>query len=520
MALSLQYVVKLFPASSNKVSFDALPRQNRTTTLSRFMVLAVLAPVFTWGIISSEAQAQAPTVSDTVSVLTNDSANDGNFATGEILYERATVTGITTTPSGPPYGFIRQGTTNESLFTRPDAVNPNWVAASIPYAGPSTLTGPWTFHVSSTTGFTTGTVTLATTPAVGSVGIMPFVSSMTITPGSSPLSPNISWVLPSTVGTDLFGTPLPTISQVQISVSDNTSPINRFNINPFATTAVVPFGSSFSQANVTYSATPFSPSTTNFTIPSTNDNTNNADFGSPVLQYGHTYSIAIQLDNTTAATPVPGCALCTVDSRSASFFDYTPINPASLGLPANTVINLPSTTPIPTTSGAFAGPVYHFNVSNVGPSSGTTYIDPAAAFGYVYTIGLGNPNFASVDALTHVGTGIYQLLVWNGTSYVLADSALAANSVFNFLTNGFVSGVSQFEIIGIDPGVDPTDITAFVTGLTFTSDGAFTGTMQPLVQVTATPLPAAISLFATGLGSLGLLGWFRKRKAATAMAVA
>jgi hypothetical protein len=31
--------------------------------------------------------------------------------------------------------------------------------------------------------------------------------------------------------------------------------------------------------------------------------------------------------------------------------------------------------------------------------------------------------------------------------------------------------------------------------------------------VTATPLPAALPLFATGLGALGLLGWRRKRKA-------
>jgi hypothetical protein len=29
----------------------------------------------------------------------------------------------------------------------------------------------------------------------------------------------------------------------------------------------------------------------------------------------------------------------------------------------------------------------------------------------------------------------------------------------------------------------------------------------------ATPLPAALPLFATGLGGLGLLGWRRKRKA-------
>jgi hypothetical protein len=34
-------------------------------------------------------------------------------------------------------------------------------------------------------------------------------------------------------------------------------------------------------------------------------------------------------------------------------------------------------------------------------------------------------------------------------------------------------------------------------------------------STTATPLPAALPLFATGLGALGLLGWRRKRKGGT-----
>jgi hypothetical protein len=40
--------------------------------------------------------------------------------------------------------------------------------------------------------------------------------------------------------------------------------------------------------------------------------------------------------------------------------------------------------------------------------------------------------------------------------------------------------------------------------------GPYPGT----VTITSTPLPAALPLFATGLGALGLLGWRRKRKAA------
>jgi hypothetical protein len=37
------------------------------------------------------------------------------------------------------------------------------------------------------------------------------------------------------------------------------------------------------------------------------------------------------------------------------------------------------------------------------------------------------------------------------------------------------------------------------------------GTATP--ETGATPLPAALPLFATGIGGLGLLGWRRKRKA-------
>jgi hypothetical protein len=38
--------------------------------------------------------------------------------------------------------------------------------------------------------------------------------------------------------------------------------------------------------------------------------------------------------------------------------------------------------------------------------------------------------------------------------------------------------------------------------------------------VATTPLPAALPLFATGLGAMGLLGWRRKRKSAAARAAA
>ena len=44
--------------------------------------------------------------------------------------------------------------------------------------------------------------------------------------------------------------------------------------------------------------------------------------------------------------------------------------------------------------------------------------------------------------------------------------------------------------------------------------GISTIDFDPLtLQLTQTPIPATLPLFATGLGGLGLLGWRRKRKA-------
>ena len=83
--------------------------------------------------------------------------------------------------------------------------------------------------------------------------------------------------------------------------------------------------------------------------------------------------------------------------------------------------------------------------------------------------------------------------MWDGTQFDLVDNALAAGQTFDFLTNGFLNGVSEFEITGIDPaaGLSPTDVTAFVTGLTFVADGSFTGTMQPIAAAVAVPGPIA-----------------------------
>jgi hypothetical protein len=491
------------------------------------IALTTLAVISALPLINSAAKAQAaPTVTDPIAVLTADSVNDGNFATGYIYYMQAfngspasdlTAPVINTTPSfsSTAYGFVTNGpyagsstcsnagVTCLSLFTRSEPTHPNEIAASVPYNPSSPLTGTWTFHVSSTPNFASGTVTTLTTNNLNNVQPIPFVQSMSISTATGVLTPTISWTLPTSSPE--------TITQEVISVSDDATPIQRYNINPGAAgLGVTPYGTYFTQAANEYTTPVISgTSTTSYTLPLNNNNPNNANYGTgstPVLQYGQTYSIGIQLQNTYT-TAVPGCELCNVDSRSVSFFDYTPVDP--VGLLAGAFINLPSDmTPIPTTSGLISSYIYHFSVESVG--SGVTYIDPLAAYGFVYKIGAGDPDFASVDPVTNVGTGLYQLWVWNSSlgEYVEVDPFLATGTTFDFS-----DGVTQFEILGIDPNadVDPTDITAFVTGLTFTGPGSFTGTMQPLIENTTTPLPATWLLMLTGIFGFGFLANCRKK---------
>ena len=77
----------------------------------------------------------------------------------------------------------------------------------------------------------------------------------------------------------------------------------------------------------------------------------------------------------------------------------------------------------------------------------------------------------------------------------------------------FPAGFTDLQSWIRDAALDPdwsrigTDIVGGTTPPTFNAAFSLDG-------VTATPLPATLPLFATGLGALGLLGWRRKRKSA------
>jgi hypothetical protein len=69
--------------------------------------------------------------------------------------------------------------------------------------------------------------------------------------------------------------------------------------------------------------------------------------------------------------------------------------------------------------------------------------------------------------------------------------------------------VTDYSSIPAGLTTDPYVVTELYA-VTLPSDG----TSNAEIDFNATPLPAALPLFATGLGAFGLLGWRRKRKAA------
>jgi hypothetical protein len=204
-----------------------------------------------------------------------------------------------------------------------------------------------------------------------------------------------------------------------------------------------------------------------------------------ILQPEKLYSLEIAADLTWQGglNPSGSSRDGAIASRSRTFFDFPSGN-----LPDVDGLYLPT---VDTT-----GDTPVFNFDNAVVAGVLAFYDPVFAVGYEYQIGFGDPRFASV-LLPDIGTGSYDLFLHDGSDFYF-EGILDPGVQYTF--DG--DGVDRFRILGIDVmlGLDPGDPTAFVTGLSFTDDGRFTGTMTPIVA--PIPLPAGWALV---LGAFALL---------------
>jgi len=109
--------------------------------------------------------------------------------------------------------------------------------------------------------------------------------------------------------------------------------------------------------------------------------------------------------------------------------------------------------------------------------SSPLFFDPEIAIGYEYEVENGDPLMAGVS-LPVLGDNMYDLYLVNEFGDLVELALGVDGGVEHALPD-----VSQFVVLGVDPelAIDPTDTSAFVTGLVFDSPGTVHLTMTPIV---------------------------------------
>lgn len=222
-----------------------------------------------------------------------------------------------------------------------------------------------------------------------------------------------------------------------------------------------------------YSAGAIEPATTSFTIPA------------GTLDPDGYYSVQLTLNDTRDGSQ----RITQVQSSGTGIFNFVP-----------NVVDQTGGQGVLMPRVDLSGPQTVFGFEGTVTEQQILFIDPLIAIGYDYAIGAGDPNFASV-LLPEVGDNLFELWLWNGVDYILAD-ILEAGVEYLFDP----AGIDRFRILGIETSamLDPENAAAFVTGLTFTADGMFTGTMTPIT--TFVPVPATLALLMAGLFAINFRG--------------
>lgn len=395
-------------------------------------------------------RAQTLVASDIFHVLENRAAN--NVGVGQGI--RQTFGASSVTPNGGA-GTIGLATSSagvqRTLIWSNDPTSPNFFNNTI-LANQNNY-GPWTLEFTNPNASNSPLTVL--TPDLYSATVMPFVNSVSIS--GTGTSPTFNWTIPP--GTVVDG--------VRINIRD-TSQVNSGGaaVNIFSRT--------------------FSGPITSFTV-----NPSDPGFLQPLVP-GREYSIEIGIFDLRDGTT--NLSTSNFLSRSRAFFNFTLTNDSLPDVYLPTLVT--------------GDPAYHFNISEIAPGQ-TIFIDPLVAIGYDYQIGSADPNFLSVVLPTGIGDDMFDLWLWNGTSWYDPGIDLESAVPYSFGPDG----VDRFRILGIElsAGLDPFDVTAFVTGLTFNVQAGqfatFTGTMTPITA--AVPEPASLALVAIGFA---LLVFARRRR--------
>jgi hypothetical protein len=312
------------------------------------------------------------------------------------------------------------------------------------------LLNPWTLTLRNGTNSTT-----VTTPSLSGAAPVAFASNVTFTPGTNP---TFTWTNPAGA-----------TGQTVIIIDKNIiNPTTGFPDQVFSS-GLLPAG------------------TTSFTIPT-------ALGGGLTLDPTHQYAIQINESvrrSPLGCTPGPDCTTANVQAISDTIDDF--FVRSSDGPP---VVYAPKVDNLG---------VFHFDMTVIAGQ--TFFIDPLVATGYDYKTGASDPNFACVT-LPNLQSSPYDVSFMEGGSTI--SDLIFGNAKFCFPTGG----VSEFDVTDINPelGLDPSDPTAFITGLDFVGPGQFTGTMTPLAA--SIPEPGALAIFVSSLAGFALL---RRRRAVSAV---
>jgi hypothetical protein len=227
---------------------------------------------------------------------------------------------------------------------------------------------------------------------------------------------------------------------------------------------------------------------------------------------------ALSLATTQAsADTVVACGSFTCDVSSETLFPgTTPTAPFAL-------VNLPSTGS--STINNPGGGIQSITFSGGSPASGVYSCSSPSQFSSPF--GSGSTTNYLVAGGTNGAVTVNYLnpqtsldLIW-GT----VDAA-PQNSIVMTLTGSSgtetITGSDILTALGLTNSSGDFDIVLAITGLSSFQSVTFSDTGNPAFEfalgVAQTPLPAALPLFAAGLGALGLVSW-RKKRTARSLAV-